>query len=86
MDAVPLWVFLIAIGLIGALLGLLWNSSSKRLDAHEERLHEHDGQLARLETEMKIIHPEINNVRKRLHDVLNDVTGIVASIFKDRTK
>lgn len=78
MDAVPVWVVLVVLGVIGALAALLWGGSDRQHQKHAERLDDHDKDIATLKTEVANLKHEVTTLRDRWHELVDSVTQNIA--------
>ena len=83
MDAVPIWIVSIILGVIGALVWLLWNGSDRRLNSHSTKLDNHETRITKLETKQEIIDTEVGKVRDRYHSIVDNVTHSLASWYNE---
>lgn len=74
MEAVPVWAIIIVLGIVGSLATWLWRANDKRLDKHAEKLDDHDKRITRLEEKNDHNSAEIELIRSRYHELVNDVT------------
>lgn len=74
MDSVPVWAVIIVLGIVGSLATWLWRGTDKRLDKHAEKLDDHDKRITRLEEKNDHNSAEIELIRSRYHELVNDVT------------
>jgi predicted RNase H-like nuclease (RuvC/YqgF family) len=75
-----LWLGGAAIGIIVALVGVIWRTTEKRSDRQDDRFHNHVNddvkaheRLARLEQQVETHEKEITGLRNRIHALKDDV-------------
>lgn len=96
MDAeTARWVAGVAIGIVLALIGLVWGLIKTRQDKAEERQERADGRLAshvvddtaihervvRLETDMFTLKDEVKSLREMRHEIMTHTTQSLASWY-----
>lgn len=86
MDTVPLWTFLVVLGVIGSLITWLWRGADRRIADHTDILDDLKTRVAKMEEKVERNRDEISTLRKRWHELTNQVSHSLAEWFNEVVK
>lgn len=99
METVPLWVFLVALGVLGTLLTfglyILKDHISKDAEVHKTvAIHEHviskieghESRITKIETKTEINTNELEKIRNIRHDILDEISHKLSGWYLEIVK